>query len=577
MNMSQQFESAQSQKGRRSVIVTLIAMTLISVVLLFFISLAYFKSLEREAAQTRLSLYQRSLNDTLDRHQHLPYVLAQDSVVQDALNTSNTSLLNQRLASVASAADLEAIYVMDLSGNVLAASNYDKPHSFIGQNYGFRPYFKEAASGRRGNYFGVGATTGRPGYFVSEPVRDAQGSVRGIIAIKLDVSELQLSWEGSVENVLAINKDGIVVLASNRNWLYSLTQPLTSEKIEDVIASKQFRNINTDSLLWKHEGEGAVDVQGKSYIHAETAADHLGWKVHYLLSDGRAFERALLATVVFGSAVSLLVGIAAYLRSIRIQSALNSSQLNRALLLKTNTELEVAHAELAQSSKLAALGQLSASVVHELGQPISAFRNYLAAEEIGGANKTAPTLKKLGGVVDRMENITKQLRFFTKPGEQKIETVEISDVISGALELVQHDIEFAKVKLKLETQDAAISVFGNRLRLEQVLVNLIKNSLAALNEASTNELVIALQKIDNDAVISVQDNGLGIGDRDLRQLQEPFHTTRASGDGMGLGLSISAAIIKEHNGRFYAANLPDGGALFQVYLPIAVGALENPA
>jgi two-component system C4-dicarboxylate transport sensor histidine kinase DctB len=251
--------------------------------------------------------------------------------------------------------------------------------------------------------------------------------------------------------------------------------------------------------------------------------------------------------------------------------------LDRALLLKTNTELEAAHAELAQSSKLAALGQLSASVVHELGQPISAFRNYLAAEEIGGANKTAPTLKKLGGVVDRMENITKQLRFFTKPGEQKIETIEISDVISGALELVQHDIEFAKVKLKLETQDAAISVFGNRLRLEQVLVNLVKNSLAALKEASTNELVIALQKIDNDAVISVQDNGLGIGDRDLRQLQEPFHTTRASGDGMGLGLSISAAIIKEHNGRFYAVNLPDGGALFQVYLPIAVGALENPA
>ena len=264
MNMSQQFESAQSQKGRRSVIVTLIAMTLISVVLLFFISLAYFKSLEREAAQTRLSLYQRSLNDTLDRHQHLPYVLAQDSVVQDALNTSNTSLLNQRLASVASAADLEAIYVMDLSGNVLAASNYDKPHSFIGQNYGFRPYFKEAASGRRGNYFGVGATTGRPGYFVSEPVRDAQGSVRGIIAIKLDVSELQLSWEGSVENVLAINKDGIVVLASNRNWLYSLTQPLTSEKIEDVIASKQFRNINTDGLLWKHEGEGRLTYREKA-------------------------------------------------------------------------------------------------------------------------------------------------------------------------------------------------------------------------------------------------------------------------------------------------------------------------
>jgi len=225
--------------------------------------------------------------------------------------------------------------------------------------------------------------------------------------------------------------------------------------------------------------------------------------------------------------------------------------------------------ELAQSSKLAALGQLSASVVHELGQPISAFRNYLAAEEMSTPNKTTPTMKKLNGVVDRMENITKQLRFFTKPGGQKIEQVNLSEVISGALDLVQHDIELAKVKLELETKSQNVEVFGNRLRLEQVVVNLIKNSLSSLQEAAADRLFISLDTTDKEAVVSVRDNGLGIGDRDLKQLQEPFHTTRASGDGMGLGLSISAAIIKEHNGRFSAANVSDGGAIFQVHLPIA--------
>ncbi len=569
MNLPTQIETFERPKGRRSVVVILIAMTLVAVCLLFFISLSYFKSLDREAAETQLSLYQRSLNDTFDRHQHLPFVLAQDAVVLGALNSSDPAVLNERLASVASAANLEAIYLMDTHGSVVSASNYNQPQSFVGQNYGFRPYFKEALSGRRGNYFGVGATTGRPGYFVSEPVRDAQGTVRGIVTIKLDMSELQLSWEDGVEDVMAINKDGIVVLASNRKWLYKSTKNLAPEKVEEIIESKQFRSVSTEPLLWKNEGENSVDIEGKSYIHAETKADHLDWQVHYLLSDGRALERALLTTVVFGSAIFLLMGIAAYLRSIRIQAALNSSQSDRALLLKTNGELEMAHAELAQSSKLAALGQLSASVVHELGQPISAFRNYLAAEEMSIPNKTTPTMKKLNGVVDRMENITKQLRFFTKPGGQKVEKVNLSEVISGALDLVQHDIELAKVNLKLEPKSQNVTVFGNRLRLEQVVVNLIKNSLSSLHEAAADRLFISLDETNQEAVVSVRDNGLGIGDRDLKQLQEPFHTTRASGDGMGLGLSISAAIIKEHNGRFSAANVSDGGAIFQVHLPIA--------
>jgi len=568
MQQRQLIGLGESPKGRRSVAVILIGMTAIAVGLLFFSSLAYFKSLDRETAQTQLRLYLRSLNDTFDRHQHLPFVLAQDFIVLDALSASENQVLNLKFAQIAAQARLEAIYLMDTNGNVLASSNFDKKHSFVGQNYSFRPYFKKALSGKRGNYFGVGATTGRPGYFVSEPVRNELGAIKGIIAIKLDVSELQQSWESGGENVLATDRNGIVVLASDYDWLYRAIRQLSSQQLSEISGSKQFGSIAVTQLPWKHDGTASISVDTKSYIHAEDEASHLGWRVHFLLNDGRAQERALLTTVVFGSVITLLVGIATYLRSIRIQSALLNSQSDRVLLRKTNKKLEAAHAELAQASKLAALGQLSASVVHELGQPISAFRNYLTAEEISTGGTHQSTLKKLNGVVDRMENITKQLRFFAKPGDQKIELVHLQDVVSGAMELMQRDIELANVEIDLQIEDQSLSLHGNRLRLEQVLVNLFKNSLAALQEASTSKLQVCLKRSGDYAIITVSDNGLGIGDRNLDQLQEPFHTTRASGDGMGLGLSISSAIIKEHHGWLSAQNVCHGGAVFEVHLPI---------
>jgi two-component system C4-dicarboxylate transport sensor histidine kinase DctB len=206
--------------ARRSVAVILISMTALSIGLLFVVSLAYFKSLDREAAETRLLLYKRSLNDTLKRYQYFPFVLAQDPLTRETLNGADNLRLNLRLERFAEESELEAIYLMDADGLVLATSNFNQSPSFLGQNYAFRPYFTEAIEGMRGNYFGIGATTGRPGYFVSEPVVDASGSVLGVMAIKLDISELQQTWEQGEETVLASNADGIVVLASNRDWLF---------------------------------------------------------------------------------------------------------------------------------------------------------------------------------------------------------------------------------------------------------------------------------------------------------------------------------------------------------------------
>lgn len=555
--------------GRKSIAIILIAMALGAIALVFFVSQTYFRSLDQETAQSRLSLFERSLNETLSRFQHLPFVLARDATVQEVLGGEPNTRLNRRLSAFAREAELEAIYLMDLSGLVISASNYDKTPSFLGKNYGFRPYFKAAAAGGRGNYFGVGATTGRPGYFVSEPVRAADGSTIGIIAIKLDASELQKSWEEGDEAVLATNTDGIVVLASDRTWLYRTINHLEPQQLEAIRLSKQFGNVNVVPLPWKEEGPATVELLGNTYTLASTDAAFLDWKIHYLLNGARAYERTILATTVFGSLIALLMGFAAYLRSKRIQSALVASQSDRQQLVHANRQLESAQAELARASKLAALGQLSASVVHELGQPISALRNYLTAEEISTDATSLPTLNKLVAVVSRMENITRQLRFFTRPGDEAFDVVRVEDVISDCLELTQHDIDFQKVDLTIDVQTDHMRVKGNRLRLEQVLVNLVKNSLSSLQESTATKLSITAFESDDRAHIEVADNGSGFGARNLEIMQEPFHTTRASGDGMGLGLSISSAIISEHDGTLTAENIPEGGAKFRLSLPLA--------
>jgi C4-dicarboxylate-specific signal transduction histidine kinase len=140
-------------------------MTALSIGLLFVVSLAYFKSLDREAAETRLLLYKRSLNDTLKRYQYFPFVLAQDPLTKETLNGAEILRLNLRLERFAEESELEAIYLMDADGLVLATSNFNQSPSFLGQNYASGPISPKRSRACGEIIFGIGATTGRPGYF----------------------------------------------------------------------------------------------------------------------------------------------------------------------------------------------------------------------------------------------------------------------------------------------------------------------------------------------------------------------------------------------------------------------------
>jgi len=137
---------------------------------LFFGSYSYFKGQELERAAARLTLYRSTAENELRHFAHLPFLLSLDPVVQSTLADGDPDVLNARLARFAQSAGLDAIYLMDQTGDTIAASNAKLPGSFVGQNYAFRPYFQDAMNGELAEFYGIGATTGIPGYFYAMPV-----------------------------------------------------------------------------------------------------------------------------------------------------------------------------------------------------------------------------------------------------------------------------------------------------------------------------------------------------------------------------------------------------------------------
>ncbi|HBM12018.1 MAG TPA: hypothetical protein DD390_04930 [Rhodospirillaceae bacterium] len=158
---------------------------------------------------------------------------------------------------------------------------------------------------------------------------------------------------------------------------------------------------------------------------------------------------------------------------------------------------------------------------------------------------------------------------FPAATDERLDEIDLRDVWTGAQELLDVDIQNAGIELTLTQPNRPVLVRGNHLRLEQVLINLVRNAIAAMDSTNHRAIHIGIDIKGGRALLSVADSGQGLGDYSLEQLQEPFLTTRASGEGMGLGLAISTEIIKEHDGRLTAQSQPEGGALFAMDLPLA--------
>jgi C4-dicarboxylate-specific signal transduction histidine kinase len=550
----------------------------------------------REIGAQRLTLYAGSLRGALRRFDYLPYVMAQKEIIKSLILSQDAPgqkrAANILLEKIISEANAEALYVMDANGNTLAASNWRMPFSFVGKNYGFRSYFKTAMDGNKGRHFAIGATTNIPGYFFSSPVFH-DGTVIGVVVAKVNLDHLQEEWKLGGEVVMASDENGVVILTSNKDWRFRTFRAFDSETKKQVTESRKYNQTipslmpgakftplgkNVSHLvLSPQKGRDRSDkgIGKQGYLFQSLPLAELGWDIRYL-SDYAIIDEQIRVTVIYGIAVLLVILLTALYIRARIQTR-RARRLTRAELQQKveerTLELREAQEELVQTGKLAALGQMSAAIAHELNQPLTAIKTFIASSQIlmerGDTETTRDNLDQIRHMTDRMGQITDHLKEFARKRPKTPEPTSVAEAVDHALLLLESRIRLDEIELSYEKPEQDICILGDTVRLEQVLINLLRNAMDAMSGSTKKILRLKIETAEFDkAKITIKDTGTGIDEADIHQLFDPFFTTKDVGKGLGLGLSLSYGIIKDFGGTMRVTNNKEGGARFEILLPL---------
>ncbi|MDP7018911.1 MAG: ATP-binding protein [Pirellulaceae bacterium] len=236
--------------------------------------------------------------------------------------------------------------------------------------------------------------------------------------------------------------------------------------------------------------------------------------------------------------------------------------------------------ELAHIARLAAIGETVAEISHEINQPLSAVANYAAAsrEKLNGDDPLAE-LDSVRKWVDHISSaailagsLCHRLSSFVKKTDGQLEAHDIKDIVTEIIDIARWDAKRAKAKLSFEADAAEMRALVNRVEIQQVVLNLIKNACESLAATDQTDKVVKIRAtVQNDCVtVAVEDSGPGFGEADVERLFTPFVTTKQSG--LGMGLAICRSIIKKHGGSIDAANRSPTGARLQFTLPRAATA-----
>jgi len=556
-------------------------------ILWFAFSLTYlfYYQEEKRFTSERANYYKEELASTLGRYRYLPYALAGDPIYHSTLTEGSGARLNNRLKDLAGRSGTDAIYLMDAGGLTIASSNADETPTFLGQNYGFRPYFKDALAKGAGEFFAIGATTSIPGYFFSQRVTSPEGISHGVLAIKISLEPLKRIWKELDENVFVTDRNGVIILSSIDAWNYRSTRPLDNARLSEIQEQRQFGAAPLEPLQFQIIENQKFRIENYRYVGASRELNLPEWTLHYVTANGTVFTRAIRSFFLFATPLVLLVTGYFAFSSVQTKKRLIQSQRDGAQMRKINRKLEqeinerrdaekrlaTAQKSLEQISRLAALGEISASVTHELGQPISALQNYVASSELPGSDlgrDGTELMQKIKHVLKRVNHITSQLRFFSTSGENNMVSFDLMELVRNMINLQFFDLGISNHSLNTELSREQILVKGNKLRLEQVFINLIRNAQQATASLDNPRITIRVYSHKSMAVTTVSDNGPGIDKSVRNQIFEPFYTTKASGEGMGLGLVISSAIIAEHDGSIQVTKSNMGGSEFVVRLPL---------
>ncbi|HGY9590079.1 TPA: ATP-binding protein [Vibrio harveyi] len=553
--------------------------------------------------QSQLERFSSHIQNKLDKYAHIPHLLSKDEPLVEALlnpeNSAQLEITNRYLESVNGVIEAADTYLIDKWGTTIAASNWRKERSFVGRNFAFRPYFKQAITGQRSQYYALGSTSGKRGYYYSYPIVYA-GGVLGVVVVKMDLSKIEDNWQQPNSVFVASDPNGIVFMSSRNDWLFKSLQPLEEPTAAEVWASRQYLNTTIDSLgfvgdmsLAHTEAKQGYPYNKGTLVVSSLPLENLKLTIRVLSPKQSViwFTMGYLLVLTLVFTVLFLVGQLIYHRQQRhrqierIQQEANqkleyqvmarTAELQAEITQRIETEqtLRVTQDELVQAAKLAVLGQMSASISHELNNPLAAIRSFAENGKLflhkEKYERTEENLTRISALTDRMANISQQLRSFAKKtsGNELAQT-HLLPVIASAKELMKPAFKSARVTLNTKLIEQDVEVQINTIQLEQVLVNLLTNAIEATKGQENKQVHLSIEKdIKAELVwIYVDDNGTGLGEFTFSQLCEPFLTTKQNG--LGLGLSISQQILAGMNGKLSAQNREQGGARFSICLPL---------
>ncbi|WQD94981.1 ATP-binding protein (plasmid) [Novosphingobium capsulatum] len=532
-----------------------------------------------------LRLRQALLTSEIARFRLLPRALADDRDLVAATPVPGhtpapaaQAALNRKLEALAQEFGAAAIYVIDRQGMAFGASNWRQPHSFIGRDYTFRPYFQQALQTGQAQQFALGTASHRPGLYLA--TRAAGGAA--VVVVKLEFDGIESAWRRAGGITYVTDRAGVILVASRPAWRFAATTPLDPGLARVERLSLGVAALPTAPFALARDGMVVPAGTDTPHLAVATAPDAAGWQVNLALPLAGAVYPAVRVAQAITALIVLLIGaVAAALVERARQRRRRTAQLESAVAQATaelRSEIhERAAAEaraatlregLRQANRLATLGQVTASVAHETAQPVAAIRNYAASATLllnrGESAEVAHNLAAITRLADRIGAVTEHLRGFARKGSRGDGAVPLAEAIDGARLILKEQL--GRVALSLPAPDPAWQVRAEKTRLEQVLVIVLQNAIEALAGTAAPAIRLDIRRDGAMVDVDIADNGPGLAPDIAARLFTPFATSRPMG--LGLGLVIAKDIMEEFGGSLVHVSSP-AGACFRLSLAVA--------
>ena len=536
-------------------------------------TLAALASSTAQDARLRAAL----LDSEIARLRLVPLALADDRDVVAALDGAAISptTLGRKLESLARITGAAAIYLIAPDGKAIAASNWRSPQSFVGSDYSFRRYFREARTFGAASQFALGTVSRRPGLYLAR--RTSKG---GVIVVKLEFDRLEAEWRRAGGITYVGDRTGLVLVTSRPDWRFAASKPVAPAAFARFRADASLATRAPRPLPIEPAADGRrMLVAGVPFVGQASATTQAGWTLVLLQPAGPTIQPVKRAAALGAAlAVAALVALSWGLRQRALLIRRRTTELEQAVAERTAAlrhEMEERAASearaaelregLRQANRLATLGQVTASVAHETAQPVAAIRTYAQTSETlldrGDMDQVRANLTAIGRLADRIGAVTAELRGFSRRKAGASRPVQLAEVLDGAFLILKDQLR--AVTLDVPPVDPALAVLGGKVRLEQVLVNLVQNAIEALAGRESGRITLQIAADADTVRLTIADNGPGIPQHVAERLFTPFVTSRPNG--LGLGLVIAQEIMIDFGGslRFLPS---EAGARFELTL-----------